>query len=563
MKSSKAWILTFAIGILCFQNKAFSQLANLAKLEKQTKDVIANARKSSVFVNTYDPVRKINLGARASGVVVSADGIVLTAGHVNTPGNSFRITFPDGKEYMAQGLGKIASLDLGILKITEKGTWPYAEMGWSSSLKVNEPVISIAYPGSFMPKRDIIRFGYVTDLAYRRGTRVITTCLMEPGDSGGPVFDLLGRVVGLHSAIDGPLDRNYEIPVDLYRKYWTALQKPQLYTALPSEDIIPTDPLLASKQAFVNYKEIEPAFPKLETKFERATLKITSKTDSGNNTIIGTSVNLKGMVNAKVLASKSFLVSKNSMVGQNPIVDLGKGKTAVAEIIARDVRKDLVLLAIKEKLKGGIELAKVSLDTLTISQLGEFLISPQPDNEGEWSVLSTTKFNLAGLNSVGYLGARGVVKEGKVVVDDVRPNSPALAANLALADQIISINGVAINDPLLFSKEIQKNLPNDVIKLVRAKEGKIDTLAIKLGKRPLITSNHIAERFTDGKSDRRDGFDNAFVHDGKLKPSECGGPIFDIEGNFIGINMARFSRASSIAITVAEVKNFIAASLNF
>jgi S1-C subfamily serine protease len=63
----------------------------------------------------------------------------------------------------------------------------------------------------------------------------------------------------------------------------------------------------------------------------------------------------------------------------------------------------------------------------------------------------------------------------------VQPNSPALSASLALEDQIISLNGVAINDPLIFTKEIQKNLPNDVVKLVRAKEGKIDTLAIKLG----------------------------------------------------------------------------------
>jgi serine protease Do len=176
------------------------------------------------------------------------------------------------------------------------------------------------------PKKDVIRFGYVTDVAYRRGTRIVTTCLMEPGDSGGPVFDLLGRVVGLHSAIDGPLDRNYEIPVDLYRKYWTALQKPQAYTELPSEEVIPADPLLTSKQAFIDYKNVEPAFPKLETRFEKSSLKITSKADTVTFSIIGTSINLKGIVDAKILAGRSFLVSKNSMVGQNPMVHLGNGK---------------------------------------------------------------------------------------------------------------------------------------------------------------------------------------------------------------------------------------------
>jgi serine protease Do len=151
MKLIKIYAFALAICVLCFQENAFSQQAELLKLEKQTQSVIAKARQSSVYINQYNLATKTRMGSRASGVVISADGIVLTAGHVNTPGNSFLIVFPDGKEYVATGLGKIASLDLGILKITEKGTWPYSEMGWSSSLKINEPVISIAYPGSFTP----------------------------------------------------------------------------------------------------------------------------------------------------------------------------------------------------------------------------------------------------------------------------------------------------------------------------------------------------------------------------------------------------------------------------
>lgn len=556
----KLWTLIFTIFIICIQEKVFSQDANLVKLEKQTQNLIVKARQASVYIIGYNAVTKKRTNSRASGVVVSADGIVLTAGHVNTPGQSFLIVFPDGKEYVATGLGKIVTLDLGILKINEKGTWPYAEMGWSSSLKVGEPVISIGYPGSFTPKRDVIRFGYVGSLADQRGRKIRTTCLMEPGDSGGPVFDLFGRVVAIHSSIDNPLDRNYEVPVDFFRKYWSALQKSKVYYELPTEDIIPADPLLFSKRNFKDIQLLTKSFTKLESKFEDASLKITSKIDTAAKTIVGSVINLKGIIDNKLLAGRSFLVSKNSMVGQNPVVYLGNGKTAVAEIIARDVQKDLVLLSVNEKLKTRIELAKVSLDTITLTQVGEFLISPQPDNEGEWSVLGTTKFDIPGIYSAGYLGARSVIKDGKVVLDMIQPNSPAYTSSLAIEDEILSINNINITNPQLFGKEIQKNMANDVIKLVRNRAGVIDTLNIKLGKRQLVTSNHIAERFTDGKSDRRDGFANAFVHDGKLKPNECGGPLFDIEGHFIGINMARYSRTSSIAVSVIEVRNFIEAS---
>lgn len=60
-----------------------------------------------------------------------------------------------------------------------------------------------------------------------------STCLMEPGDSGGPLFDANGNVVGIHSAIDVSEKENFEVPVDLYRTYWSALQQPRTYGEYP------------------------------------------------------------------------------------------------------------------------------------------------------------------------------------------------------------------------------------------------------------------------------------------------------------------------------------------
>lgn len=550
--------LNFTAGLLLICSQfAVGQSKELTKLQSQIQSAIAKGHSASVFITNFDTLSKKPSTGRFSGVVIDAEGRILTAAHACSPNKYYQVTFPDGKKYIAKGLGGIRRLDVAIMKITETGKWPFAEMGWSSSLKVNEPVVSIAYPGSFNPKRDVIRLGYVAQLDVQRGRRFRSTCLMEPGDSGGPVFDLYGRVVGLHSSIDQLLENNYEIPVDFYRKYWTALQQPVAYTDLPLEDVVEADPLLAGKVDFVDAKIAEAGIPKLEAKMEVAAFKIKSGDSLTGKTIIGTLVSLEGIKDKRSIAGRSYLLSKNSMVEENPKVDLGKGKVVSAKIIHRDVLRDLVLLEIDRKLKKGVSVKDIASDTLTFKDLGALLISPQPDNEGESSGLATMRFDLRGMYSSGYLGAGVELKDSKLVFSMVAPNSPASLAKLEVGGEIVSINGVSLKDPESFVKVVQKNRPDDVLKLVVAKSNKVDTLAIKLGRRPMVTSTHIAEKFTDGKSERRDGFANAFVHDGKLKPSECGGPVFDINGKFMGINMARYSRTSSIAVTAPEVRKFV------
>ena len=68
-------------------------------------------------------------------------------------------------------------------------------------------------------------------------------------------------------------------------------------------------------------------------------------------------------------------------------------------------------------------------------------------------------------------------------------------------------------------------------------------------------SNHAADQMK--KSGRRDGFSQVFPHDADLEPSNCGGPLFDLEGNFVGINIARNSRVRSYAIPRAIVEQLI------
>ena len=81
------------------------------------------------------------------------------------------------------------------------------------------------------------------------------------------------------------------------------------------------------------------------------------------------------------------------------------------------------------------------------------------------------------------------------------------------------------------------------------------TKEVVLGNRQ--KTGHVADDIVGGKSDRRDGFGLVISHDAVLRPRECGGPVFDIDGNFLGINIARFSRSRSYVVPRMILKQFV------
>src|SRR5205807_4246056 len=83
------------------------------------------------------------------------------------------------------------------------------------------------HPGGFRPGRSpVVRVGRILELnltsprAYLR-----TDCTLVGGDSGGPLFDMHGRVIGIHSRIGGSITANLHVPVDTYRETWDRLVK--------------------------------------------------------------------------------------------------------------------------------------------------------------------------------------------------------------------------------------------------------------------------------------------------------------------------------------------------
>jgi serine protease Do len=152
-------------------------------------------------------------------VVVSEEGYILTCAHVNQrPGRTFTATFPDGRRVRAVTLGNNHGIDAGLAKITEDGKYPFANMGNSADVAPGQWCLAVGYPVSFVPgKQPAIRIGRVQ---VNKPRMIVTDCTIMGGDSGGPLFDLDGNVIGISSRVNNSIDTNIHVPVDTFRENW-------------------------------------------------------------------------------------------------------------------------------------------------------------------------------------------------------------------------------------------------------------------------------------------------------------------------------------------------------
>jgi serine protease Do len=244
------------------------------------------------------------------------------------------------------------------------------------------------------------------------------------------------------------------------------------------------------------------------------------------------------------------------MVGERPVI-LNKNKEVAATVIARSRENDLVLLQTKETSKGGIAIDQINTDTLLFKDLGKFLVSPQADTASVISVVGSLQISLPKVLSMGFLGASVAFRKGPPQLNFVRAGSPAANSDLQEGDEVVSINNVIIDKPESYGPALQQYWPGDTITISLKRAGNIYTKQIVLADRPIVIGTHPAEIFKGGKSLRRDGFQKVFMHDAVLMPNQCGGPLFDAEGRFQGINIARFSRVGTLALPAPVIFEFV------
>lgn len=165
-----------------------------------------------------------------SGFIVSADGYILTNAHVVEDADEVTVRLTDQREFKAKVIGTDTRSDIALLKIPAKDL-PVVNIGDSSKLEVGEWVVAIgssfgftnsisqgivSAKGRSLPGEDIVPF-------------IQTDVPVNPGNSGGPLFNMSGEVVGINSQIygrnGGYMGLSFAIPIDLAMKVKDELLK--------------------------------------------------------------------------------------------------------------------------------------------------------------------------------------------------------------------------------------------------------------------------------------------------------------------------------------------------
>jgi len=164
----------------------------------------------------------------------------------------------------------------------------------------------------------------------------------------------------------------------------------------------------------------------------------------------------------------------------------------------------------------------------------------------------------------GYMGVQLLrASTGPAVIDEVMEGGAAEEAGLQKNDQIVAVDGVTIQGREALVNEISRRRPGEEITLkVLRGEDEIE-IRLSLMDRRESMARHFQDRdpmvLMSGRLSRhRRSFINVFQHDLVLAPEECGGPLVDLDGHVVGLDIARSGRVESLAIPAADLKNLLA-----
>lgn len=196
--------------------KAPDSRKDLEVIQSALENALPKARAATVCIELKD--------GSGSGVIVSPEGLVLTAAHVAT-GVKKKVTvvLEDGTRLKAETLGLVADKDAAMLQITEKGTYSFVDIDKESTTRLGDWVFALGHSGGFDKERgSVVRLGRLVRVA---DATFQSDCMLIGGDSGGPLFDLNGKMIGIHSRVGQQLQVNMHVPMTVFTQNWEAMQK--------------------------------------------------------------------------------------------------------------------------------------------------------------------------------------------------------------------------------------------------------------------------------------------------------------------------------------------------
>jgi Do/DeqQ family serine protease len=219
---------------------------SFAPLVKQSKNSVVNVyaerlvqRRSALFDDPFfqqffgqrSPNRTEKQSSLGSGVIVAADGFVVTNNHVVDGADDIKIALADGREYPCKVVLKDAGVDLAVLKIQSKDSFTAMPIGNSDNAEVGDLVLAIGNPFGV---GQTVTSGIVSALARNKlqssdfSFFIQTDASINPGNSGGALMNMNGELIGINSAIftrgGGSNGIGFAIPSNLVRVFVKAAE---------------------------------------------------------------------------------------------------------------------------------------------------------------------------------------------------------------------------------------------------------------------------------------------------------------------------------------------------
>lgn len=444
---------------------------------------------------------------RWSGVIVSKDGHILTCGHARQlPGERVTVSLSDGRDFDGVALGTNFVSDLGIVKITDSGTWPFAKIVDSSPLAVGDPLVVCGYPAMTSDgKPSVLRNPQVSVRALRRPFYLLWYKEFEVtsdpkaggGMSGGGVFDSEGRYVGVYN---GSGNTRSEV----------------------------------AKLQWAHLASVKPFPPAGENPHSVTRKALAPQADKSSASVVEIVVGSKQVALGTIVRADGWIVTKASVLTADANCKLPDGRLLNAELQNVLHEHDLAFLKVDaenlpvttfpaaENIKAGAIVAAVLPGELPRCGVVSVETRPVPA-EKAWTGdgLSDTPRGVEVTQVPGFL-YRNVAQQPKDIIREISGHSTPDVASLKR----------------LLGQELKDTIPGDLIEMKVTRASRDMTF-----KTPLLPSDGYLNQAIDfAYTLRRSGFAAVFDSDIPLKQSSCGGPVIDAAGQTVGIVIASRGR---------------------
>jgi S1-C subfamily serine protease len=499
--------------------------------------------------------------AFGSGVIISPEGLILSQYHVShmldpsnsaksrKPGERLTVILADGEKQEAELLGADLSFDLSLLRLVKPGPYPFRSLDEQVEVTQGDFVLEFGHPLGYRAGRGpVVRVGRVL---CQQDDTFISDCHLTGGDSGGPVFDFEGRLLGIvRSAPNHPLRPTARSGM-LFACTTTRVIRSRLEFMRGGEIITADQALIADS---ITRFQKAPSLPPTEwTQGTALRRELCDVVAQARKSVVVIKNGEEAVALGTIVHFDGWVITKASELPKKPVCQLEDLTSHPAEVVGINAESDLALLKLPVTKLAAIEWSDEPVDL----RPGTIVVAPGiKDEPTAWGIVSVTRRDLEGPFPTATIAApragagaappelTGVrVGEGfriETVSDDFAN------AGIQPGDVLRAVDGSPIQSSEDLISRLNGHLRREPVTVHLSRSGDTSEREVRLtGRR--------AFRY----SFRADDFPTIFEHDVPLTASECGGPVVGLDGKALGITIASVSAHGCMALPPDRVQSLV------